>query len=597
MSKKSAAFVQQNIFFTFILGLLLATIVLVLGSSVPLRDTKLQTINTTTPADAATLAGPLVEWQGGSWFLLGANMAWRSWGNDWGDAGTGVANTTVYNELSGKLRDLRANGIPNVRWWLFENRDDRPMYQFTKDSSGMPTGLTEQFYRDFDAAVRLAEEHDIYYHFTLFAGLSNPPQNWIDNAAGRTKLADALTPLFRRHGTNPHVMSWDVWNEPEYISGVGSCETCGLPADKEDWMKKTAIEIADRVHKNSHAYVNVGSYKLKWIDMWEDTGAVDFHQPHFYYHFGDHNESFRCAVCHNYNTLKTKYGITKPVVIGEWDARPEYTGTQDTYATLNKFLELGYAGAWGWSMYPQSTADRFSIDYADMKRFATENADIVGPKRRTTGAPTSTPRPTTQPTTPTPTLSPTPTPIVTLAPSLTPSQGYSLLVEGMSSQYQSSQNLTGTFVAQSNTSGNYLVDFEIYNTAGIKVSQTFWDNQSFTAGQPKRFTLNVSLGGLPDGNYTIKGGIFQPGWGTLLHWNGNIRSFQIGNTVNPADRSDINRNGMVDVFDLGILTGHYNKQVSQFPSDPTVSNADINQDGMVNIFDLGILSSNYGRTL
>jgi acid phosphatase type 7 len=52
---------------------------------------------------------------------------------------------------------------------------------------------------------------------------------------------------------------------------------------------------------------------------------------------------------------------------------------------------------------------------------------------------------------------------------------------------------------------------------------------------------------------------------------------------------DVNRDGVVDIIDIGILVDNYNR------IQPTNPNADINHDGVVNIIDIGIIIDNYGR--
>lgn len=73
-----------------------------------------------------------------------------------------------------------------------------------------------------------------------------------------------------------------------------------------------------------------------------------------------------------------------------------------------------------------------------------------------------------------------------------------------------------------------LVDFEVYDPQGRKVCQTFFDNQSFTAGQKRTYTFTCSTRrAAAKGTYTVKIGIFTPGWGSLYHWNDNAAQFTV----------------------------------------------------------------------
>ena len=58
---------------------------------------------------------------------------------------------------------------------------------------------------------------------------------------------------------------------------------------------------------------------------------------------------------------------------------------------------------------------------------------------------------------------------------------------------------------------------------------------------------------------------------------------------------DINQDGRVNVFDLGILMGNYGKSTASAPDDATLQRCDVKLDGIINIFDLGVLGSNYGQ--
>jgi hypothetical protein len=43
--------------------------------------------------------------------------------------------------------------------------------------------------------------------------------------------------------------------------------------------------------------------------------------------------------------------------------------TPANIARLQQWYDHGYAGAWGWSLFPDNTADRFPTDLAALKAF------------------------------------------------------------------------------------------------------------------------------------------------------------------------------------------------------------------------------------
>jgi len=85
-----------------------------------------------------------------------------------------------------------------------------------------------------------------------------------------------------------------------------------------------------------------------------------------------------------------------------------------------------------------------------------------------------------------------------------------------------------TISVRSNLAATALVDIEIYDPAGKRVSQRVFDRQSFAAGVSRSFTASwVVPAGAPRGTYVVKVGIFKPGWGALYHWNNRAVTFTV----------------------------------------------------------------------
>jgi hypothetical protein len=81
---------------------------------------------------------------------------------------------------------------------------------------------------------------------------------------------------------------------------------------------------------------------------------------------------------------------------------------------------------------------------------------------------------------------------------------------------------TITAAVKSSGAMKLLVDIEVYSPSGQKVFQQFWDNQSFSAGQQRTFSVGWSVPATSaTGTYNIKIGLFSAGWGTMYHWNDN----------------------------------------------------------------------------
>jgi len=80
----------------------------------------------------------------------------------------------------------------------------------------------------------------------------------------------------------------------------------------------------------------------------------------------------------------------------------------------------------------------------------------------------------------------------------------------------------------SNTSRTGLVDLEVFNASGGRVYQRAWDAQGFTANQARTFTTSIAIPSSQAlGIYTVRIGIYTPGWGAIQHWNSNAAIFTV----------------------------------------------------------------------
>jgi hypothetical protein len=86
-------------------------------------------------------------------------------------------------------------------------------------------------------------------------------------------------------------------------------------------------------------------------------------------------------------------------------------------------------------------------------------------------------------------------------------------------------SLSETLTASCATKG--LLDIEVYNSAGQKVWQSFTDNVSLS-GQRQTFTASWSIpAGQSTGTYTLKIGVFAPGWAAFYAWNNAAATFSV----------------------------------------------------------------------
>lgn len=448
---------------------------------------------TATPAPSNTTAGSRITWQGKSWYLNGANLPWNNWGCDFGCGSNGGASSASANAtLDAAFAQAKANGVNVIRWWVFPGNP----WQITTNASGTPTGLNAAIYPDFDAALALAAKYDIYLDLVLFNAPTAVPSGWINDATQRQALANVLAPLFAKYKTNTRILSWEVFNEPEW--DIWNNKIALAPT------QATVKAVAASVHANSGAKVTVGSAMLEGAGMWVGQG-LDYYQAHWYDYM---SSGGWCARCRDYASAKTEYKLDAPLVIGEF-----YAGADtDALQRFEDFYAKGFAGAWAWSLLPGKTADGMAIDLAAQKTFASRHAD-VGPKGGTSSSPTPTPA----------------TPSPTATPTTTPSTGsFTVTTSSSSSWLFGKTKIAVSAKVKSSAAAKALIDVEIYSPSGKKVFQQSYDNRSFKAGQTLTFTPSWTVpSNAEKGTYTIKVGVFAPGWGTLFTWSDPASTFTV----------------------------------------------------------------------
>lgn len=326
-----------------------------------------------------------IPWQCDHWFLAGANTPWQNgaYGADFGTVEE-WGNYHAYNpaDTAQMYADLAATGANTLRWWIFT--DGRGAPEFNSPSGGAVTGLDAAFLPSLADAIQLAEQHNIYLVFTLWDFGMLDDENIaqgehagghhdliVDSAKRQSFIDNALIPLLQYPipgtaytiGTHPHVLAWDIINEPEWgISDSGAVNPdISQPVTLAE-MHRFVAEIAAAIHAHSHQLVTLGSASLKWNsdtalgatgNWWSDadlspyaaTGTLDFYQVH-YYGWMDGDE-----VTWSYSPLfvtAVAAGLDKPTVIGEMPGNA--TGLSVTLAqALDGIYANGYAGVWTWA--------------------------------------------------------------------------------------------------------------------------------------------------------------------------------------------------------------------------------------------------------
>lgn len=305
-----------------------------------------------------------IEWAGKARFTGGANLPWFSWGCDFGcGVDGGVSDPEVRSEVASRVRELRATGFDAVRWWMFEPSQPGEVWQIAPGAGGQ-LELNAAVYADIDAALQIAEREDVYFDFVLFSGVGPEqfPSRWLTNGAQRQQVANALAPLFARYAGHPRILAWELFNEPEWQVWKGETAEADAVA--------LATVLATTIHSRTATPVTIGSAMIDGIPMWKDV-ALDFYSPHWY---GTMAAGDWCALCRDYASIARQYGISKPIVIGEWDGAPGSNAAE----RWQHWLDAGYAGAWGWSLFPEHTFDHIAFDFPAARAFVAGNGASLG---------------------------------------------------------------------------------------------------------------------------------------------------------------------------------------------------------------------------
>jgi glycosyl hydrolase family 44 len=78
-----------------------------------------------------------------------------------------------------------------------------------------------------------------------------------------------------------------------------------------------------------------------------------------------------------------------------------------------------------------------------------------------------------------------------------------------------------------------IVDLEVTNAAGTKVTQQFWSGQSFTTGQSRTYSYAWTAPA-GTGTYTLKVGVFNADWSRNYHWNNSAGTVTVKAPAPPA---------------------------------------------------------------
>ncbi|MEP1125070.1 MAG: hypothetical protein ABJH68_14395 [Ilumatobacter sp.] len=241
--------------------------------------------------------------------------------------------------------------MSTVRWWVFP--EVRP--HVNVDTAGLPVDFTAAVYEDIDTALALAEAADVDLVLTLFPGAIEIPPEWLATPEAMTRFVDVIDDLFIRYANHPRIMTWQVMNEPEWAIWNSLIDG--------DLVRDFVREVAERVHATTSSLVSLGAARMDGLPLWTDLG-LDYLTVHWYDNMTGKSE---CVPCVSYAELARSLDTDLPILIGEFHHNPA-----EPVERLQRFRDLGYAGALAWSLLPNRTADGLDIVDDASQGFAAE---------------------------------------------------------------------------------------------------------------------------------------------------------------------------------------------------------------------------------
>jgi hypothetical protein len=235
-----------------------------------------------------------------------------------------------------------------VKWRVFS--DARYGIQF--DDAGVAIGLDDYFMKDVDAALQIAQRHDLYLVFTLFSSglwtadcqsngvhLGGQANALLESTRRQALIDRAVIPLLERVATSDRVLAYEIIAEPEWgIAELNQQSDVRIKVPLAP-VRDFVGQITEAIHQHGRSLATVESNRFSNMVNWQHLG-LDYYSFSWY----DWLEP--------YEPLPTPAGtvhLDRPIVVGEYPA-----GGSAYYSLpqiLNTTSALGYAGAFGWSYW------------------------------------------------------------------------------------------------------------------------------------------------------------------------------------------------------------------------------------------------------
>jgi hypothetical protein len=315
----------------------------VLPQAAPPSVATVATVAPAAPMNRLPVAGQAAFW-------VGLNYPWKT-GQDFGTGGwghSGVSDPTTYQEIDADFANMAAEGVRVVKWRVFS--DARYGLQF--DDAGTVIGLDDFFMKDIDAALEIANRHDMYLVFTLFSSglwtadcpsgsvhLGGQAATLTDPTRRQGLLERAIVPFLDHVANSDRILSYEIVAEPDW--GI---QELNQDTDRRIKLPLSVVRdfvgsVADAIHQHTRSLATVESNRFSNMPNWQQLG-LDYYSFSWY----DWLEPYEPLA-----TPASTPNLDRPIVIGE------YPAGGSAYYQLPQILDsaysLGYAGAFGWSYW------------------------------------------------------------------------------------------------------------------------------------------------------------------------------------------------------------------------------------------------------
>ena len=352
-------------------------------------------------------------------FFHGCNYPWSTdgrtvyYGMDFGANvwGSHLGVSTRRDAVTRDFLEMAWLGFTVARWFVFCDGRAGIVY----DSTGLPLGLDDCFFRDMDAALEIARDAGIRLDLVLLdhrwmfrnlvASVVDPstglrtgrtlPYGRADvllTSSGRRSLFERVfAPIVTRYGVSGErrdlegqIAFFELMNEPDFVISEWRRDLSRRVPRPIDFavFAEMVAELSALVHTTTSALVTLGGARLRNLRAWDDPSlGLDLLQVHSY---PDTRWLFR-AEPDIFARPVSSLDISRALILGEFPGNgpaQHPRGACPPATTLDDYLEFGvdggYAGAWPWSF---SGTDAYGcLPEEPLRRFATKYPDLVNPR-------------------------------------------------------------------------------------------------------------------------------------------------------------------------------------------------------------------------